>query len=256
MEHSEALQALVYRWIQSIDPKASQELHDSNGLKPLAIAPPVPVGTEEVRVGITCLDDKLTKGIRAAVLLHDEPVRLKAKHTHHSYTLDGEARVVAQADWDGFMHTAAPSSSWEISLLSPTACKVLKRIAPAPSAVAYYNSWLARWNAFSPIQLPTEELLAFVADRIDIVALNGRTDEMLISPQEKPYPGFSGTVTFAVNKPTKSDIPQLKTLDALVAFASYSGTGVQTMRGMGATQTRALSALKVPQAQRPGEQSA
>jgi CRISPR-associated endoribonuclease Cas6 len=247
MEHSEALQALLYRWIQSVDSKTSKELHDSNGLKPLAITPIVPAGEGEVYVGIACLDDKLANCIRAAVLLHDEPVGLKAKETHHSYTLDNEVPIVAQADWADFIRVATPSSSWEISLLSPTACKVLKRVAPAPAAVPYFNSWLARWNAFSPIQLPVKDILAFVTSRIDIVDVSGRTDKVFISPQEKPYPGFVGSVTFAVDKPTKQDVPQLRILDTLITFATYAGTGVQTMRGMGVTQTKALATLDLLQ---------
>jgi CRISPR/Cas system endoribonuclease Cas6 (RAMP superfamily) len=251
MEHSEALQALVYRWIQSVDPKTSKELHDGNGLKPLAITPLVPTGEREACVGIACLNDKLAKCIRAAVLLHNEPVGLKAREAHHSYTLDNEAHLVAQADWSDFIRAAAPSNSWEVSLLSPTACKVLKRVAPVPATVPYFNSWLARWNAFSPIKLPTEDILAFVASRVDITKIEGHTNKVFISPQEKPYPGFVGSVTFAVDKPTKQDAPQLKTLDTLIAFATYAGTGVQTMRGMGVTQTKILTTLGSLQAGQP-----
>jgi CRISPR/Cas system endoribonuclease Cas6 (RAMP superfamily) len=252
MEHSEALQALVYRWIQSVDPKTSQELHDSNGPKPIAITPLVPIGEGEVCVGIACLDDKLTKCIRAAVLLNDAPIGLKAKDTHHSYALDTEVDLVAQADWGDFVRAALPSSTWQIDLLSPTACKILKRVAPAPSAVAYFNSWLTRWNTFSPIQLPAKEILAFVEARVDIIELEGHTERVFISPQENPYPGFIGSVTFAVNKPTSKDAPQLKTLDTLITFATYSGTGVQTMRGMGTTQTKALEPLVSRPPSKPG----
>jgi CRISPR/Cas system endoribonuclease Cas6 (RAMP superfamily) len=233
----------VYRWVASVDPEASQQIHDSNGLKPLSVAPLVVSGEKEAHILITSLDDRLANSVRAAVLLHSEPVRLKAKKTHHSYTLNNEARCVARADWKDLVAKAVPSTQWHVDLISPTACKVQKRLAPAPSAVAYFNSWHVRWKEFSPVGLPVEDILTFVSERVDIIELRGHTVEVPITLQERPYPGFIGKVVFAVNKPVFKDIPYLKALDTLAEFAAYSGTGVQGMRGMGVTQTKSLATL-------------
>jgi len=48
--------------------------------------------------------------------------------------------------------------------------------------------------------------------------------------------GFQGSVRFQVLKPDTLDTDAMRALWALARLASYSGTGVETMRGMGQTR--------------------
>jgi CRISPR-associated endoribonuclease Cas6 len=250
-EHSQALQALIYRWIDSVDPEKAAQLHDGadgidgkRSMKPFSIAPLKAVGDKRLALSITSLDDDLARLICAGALLYNQPVRLKAKSTHHSYSLDPQIEHEVHCDWTDFLANAVPATAWKVTLVSPTACKIKGRINPAPLPSNYFASWFRRWESFSTKALPQLDILDFVEARVDVAALQGATKGVPIAPQEKPYPGFYGAVLFSVHKPTAKDRAYLEALDTLVAFAEFAGTGAQTMRGMGLTRTTRLKTWK------------
>ena len=238
--HAQALQGLVYSWIKAVDPNRSQTLHDSASSKPLSISPLAVVSDNLSAFYVTCLDDALACTVCKGADCHGNSIHLKAPSEVKTFTLDSNIEFVDESSWTKIEYESLAAYAWRIHLLSPTVCRKKGRLLPLPDPVNYFSSWYFRWESFAPKSLEAPTLLDFVKDHIDVIGFSGETVKIPVNENQEAFPGFTGTVEFAVRKSKLVDSTLLKKLDCLVSLGDFSGTGAQTMRGMGQTRTERL----------------
>lgn len=267
LRHTRAFQSCAYEWIRAAaekDPDADYgTLHDKNEYKPFTIAPIVREHTDTMgsvapspaasTVFEVTLLDETYKNLICSEFRDGAAIRLDT--VSYPVSLD----YLTTRSWKSFIDQATTAISWRIRLLTPTACKqsgtrevkgrVPGRTVPLPLPVNYFASWCYKWTKFSPLplggetQLTTDELLAFVNERVEVLAFEGRGFRYNAAPS-RIFPSFTGSVEFAVSWPEPDDAPFLKALDSLTMFAEYSATGIQTTAGMGQTRVERVSTLK------------
>lgn len=236
--HASGVYRLVLDWLEAGQAGVSKPLHDANQVKPVSIGP---VWSEaggcyfDVGVLVDHLVMPLLAGAtgRSAVCLGEQEYKLCP------------VQVLEQVSWEGLM-AAATQSEWEISLRSPTAhhpAGPVRRTVVLPEPALYFGSWLGRWNLCceSPID---PALLETVRIGVEVSACDGRTHTISlprgrkIGAPHKPaqFTGFVGDVRFRAIPVAKVPVNALRSLTALARFATFCGTGVDTMRGMGETR--------------------
>lgn len=241
---SQALQGLIYGWIKAVDPADSQELHDNNATKPFAISPLVPTESGTSIFYVSCLDDSLTASICKGADLNGKEVQLKTRSKLLTFDLDPNIVFESTTSWARFERDAVLAHAWGVQLLSPTVCLLNEQLLPLPQPVNYFASWYSHWESFAPKSLKLPEVLDFVRDRVIVTGFSGETIDVPINDKQEVFPGFIGRVDFAVHRPKSQDAKMLKILDRLISLSEYSGTGAQTMRGLGQTRTEQLQQIK------------
>jgi CRISPR-associated endoribonuclease Cas6 len=242
--HSLALQGLVYGWIKAVDPKRSERLHDDNVTKPFAISPLVPAENNSCIFYVSCLDDSLTGTICEGANRNGKRVRVKGPSKLLVFDLSPEIVFEHEVSWARLECDAVAAYAWRVHLLSPTVCRIKERLLPLPDPANYFASWYYRWEGFAPHSLRMPELLEFVKDRVVVTGFSGETIRVPINEKQTAFPGFVGTADFAVHRPMPADTTVLTALDRLVSLSNCSGTGTQTMRGLGQTRTEQIKLLK------------
>jgi CRISPR/Cas system endoribonuclease Cas6 (RAMP superfamily) len=146
--------------------------------------------------------------------------------------------IVASTDWEELL-VDPPDSPWmDFELVTPTAHHSpgpYRKSIVLPTPELYFGSWLGRWNLYCEEFPMPQEILEVVADRVAIGACTGGTRALSLE-RGRMFIGFQGSVRFQVLKPDTLDTDAMRALWALARLASYSGTGVETMRGMGQTR--------------------
>lgn len=158
------------------------------------------------------------------------------------------------APYEEIWELAEPQRLWAFHFASPTAFRArggepggkeeedsllpARKTAPSitfPEPRRCFQSWLSRWNEFSPYPFERDPLLDFVEKQV-IVTEHHLQTRMMQFPRGR-MAGFVGEAIFEVNGPAPPEL--LKQLDALAHFAFYAGTGYGTPRGMGQTRRAA-----------------
>lgn len=114
---------------------------------------------------------------------------------------------------------------------SPTAFKSTQGYyVPLPQPELVFGSLLDRWNAFSSVPL-SPALTAVFYESMATESVDIHSQEVKFGGgQWASITGFMGRVTYRMQK-TSSDIR--RAVNALAAFACYSGVGVKTTVGLG-----------------------
>jgi len=113
-----------------------------------------------------------------------------------------------------------------------------RKTAPSvtfPEPRRCFQSWLSRWNEFSPFPFERDRLLDFVEEHV-LVTEHRLQTRMMQFPHTK-MAGFVGEAILEVEGPAEKEL--LRQLDALAHFSFYAGTGYGTPRGMGQTRRAA-----------------
>jgi CRISPR-associated endoribonuclease Cas6 len=232
--HAKGLRALALHWIESVDPARSAAIHADHGLKPYALSPLSPA-REDGRHSwfeISVLDDGLAPLFVEGARLAGPVVRLGPSQ----YALSGWEASLAAA-WESLL--AAPGQGvreWDFRLLTPTAHHApgpYRKSLVLPSPESYYGSWLHRWNRYSPLGIDTS-LLDLVEARVAVSACAGGTQAVRLDSGRVAI-GFTGNVRFALLEPETVSLEVRLALTCLARFATFCGTGVDTMRGLGQT---------------------
>ena len=233
--HAGGLRALTLCWIGADQPGVADALHDFPGLKPYTIGPLRRTARgARCELGV-CVDWLLPLLLAGIEHTRDEEIRLGRQ----SFRLVEMPMPTRQVAWEELMAPAAPGESrWSFHLHTPTALHrtgTENRIAVVlPDPVLYFGNWLRRWNLCAPCAI-NEGLLAFVEEHIAVAYCAGETREVILDGARRVFVGFTGEVTFAAVHPRALTSADRTALATLARFATYAGTGVETMRGMGQT---------------------
>ena len=237
--HPLGLRAVVYDWIRRADPEAAQAIHDANQPKPYNIGPLLPwPGADprtpgavafEVSVLVDWVGDLIVAGAADAAT----GMRLGRDH----FRIAGPPELVRRASWEELMQSERAAARWRFRLVSPTAHHAAgehRKAVVLPSPENYFGTWTSRWNLCAP-QPFGPELRELIAERVAVTACDGHTERIELAPN-RSFVGFVGEVTFGFLQPRTAPPGSLEALTALARLAEFSGTGVETMSGMGKTE--------------------
>jgi len=124
-----------------------------------------------------------------------------------------------------------PPRQWRLEFLTPTTFHGKKTHLPFPLPESLINSWLRRWQAFSPIALAEDEVLQWA--RSNLAVSSYRLHTLPAREGERLRVGCVGTLTLrALDMP-----PYLRAaIDLLAHYAFYCGSGAHTAQGLGQTR--------------------
>ena len=232
-QHATGLRAVTLDWIRRADPELSQEIHDANQSKPFSISP---LWSEEgsAMFEVAVLADSLLAPLLAGIESAGETLRLG----YQTYSLR-EWHTFGAVTWEELLAPHPAARNFGFRIASPTAHHAageLRKSIVLPSPELYFGSWLGRWNVCCPAPFDMEAIRSLVEQQVAVRMCEGGTRAVTLD-QGRPFIGFQGTVRFTLLKP-ETVAPEYRTaLAALARFAAYCGTGVDTMRGMGQTET-------------------
>jgi CRISPR-associated endoribonuclease Cas6 len=221
----------MLKWVDAVSPETAAELHDSGAPKPYAISPLIMESGDRLYFDVFVLAEWMAPLLTAGAQQSGRNVRLG----RDAYLLTEAGGVIRSDTWQSLAGSPI-LGRWPIRLTSPTASHAgseLRKVIVLPTPENYFGSWFGRWNLCSPIPLQ-EHLLDIVRERAVVSYCEGKTERVTIDANRQ-FLGFMGEVTFEILKPRDIDPEDLRALSALVRYASYCGTGVETVRGMGQT---------------------
>ena len=236
-QHATGLRALVLSWIKAVDPALSAAVHDDPGPKPYSISPLWETDSGPV-FELSLLSEPLTQAVLAGMEAtgigpSGGDIRLGSQ-AYRVYP----PRPAQTAGWESLGRVPTEREHLlELRLLTPTAHHAtgpFRKSIVLPQPELYFGSWMGRWNKFAPHPLP-ETLLQLVLERVAVGACAGQTYAVQIDRQ-RTFNGFQGVVRFQVLRPQDVSREELSALWSLARLGSFSGTGVETMRGMGQTE--------------------
>ena len=231
-QHTAGLRALLLRWIAGNDEDLAESLHASNRPKPYSIGPLVIADDNILEFDVSVLSDDITWSILRGI----ERLGPKVRLGRFGYMMTGPVSYVHEQSWDELLQ-AQVRRSWRFALMSPVAHHAkgsLRKAVVLPDPVNYFGSWLSRWNLYGPAAI-SSAVLDVASDQIVVSHCAGATHRIAIE-RGRSFIGFVGEVTFDLLKPECVDVDSLLALGRLAALAPFSGTGVETMRGMGLTR--------------------
>jgi CRISPR-associated endoribonuclease Cas6 len=241
-----AAQALALRLIESRDAALAQELHDSQGPKPLTASNLVmgsrAQGTLQLEAGqsgwlrLTGLTETVSQHLLALSQAPPPAIELDGC----PLTVTGATLSPADHPWAGqtsYQALAAPYLLGDygapdrrvgLEFASPTTFRSQGRYIPLPLPELVFGSLLERWQRFAPIALHPE-LRRFAAEAMSLSRYRLRSRSI---PSKEPGTqiGFTGQAVFIA---LSQDRYWLNVIHLLAAFAFYSGVGYQTGAGLG-----------------------
>jgi hypothetical protein len=239
--HAKGLQALIYRWIEAGDSSLSEDIHAANELGPVSITRLSGTGIGCLRFVVGVLSEGVLGALVQAVAESDGGVRLGADH----YRLL-EVAVGNEATWEDLAGGADPlPASIHIRTVTPTAMHkgggtrgAPRKSMPEPRPDLYFGNWMERWarHCRSVDFGPTDDLIRFVDTYVALAHFQGGTEVVRDLDPGRFFIGFVGQASFKLLDKRFAGSPEWRALWALARMAEYSGTGVETMRGMGQTQ--------------------
>jgi CRISPR-associated endoribonuclease Cas6 len=227
------LYANLLTWVDAASPELAQALHDRPARKPFTVSALRARKAGGWRWRVTLLEDDLWAPLReggtrvGALDLNGTKVPV-AWH---------EVRVVHRS-YDALLTELKPRSYLRMAFVSPTTFRQGSLDLPLPEPSTIFQSWLSRWNDFSPdhVRLPAS-LLDTVYKHVGVVAIDHLHTQQHDLGYSRPV-GFVGRVTLVITHADRYYQADAWQLNALADYAEFCGTGRKTPYGMG--QTRRL----------------
>ena len=247
-----AVWACALGLIGSQQPEMAAALHDSTGLKPLAVSPlqgPFEVAGERLRLQAGKAYWFRVSSVAPALsgVLADLEAR-----PPRTLELDRQPFEVAAVSSDARRHAWARRQSYDalydvvwqepagasplltLDFVSPTAFLSQRRAVLWPEPRRVFGSLLQRWQAYAPALLPGDLEDAFEAC-LDVDAYDLRTRAQQYakgaSRQVWHQKGFVGTCCYRAQRGTPEAV--LRFLHLLARYALFAGVGSRTTVGMG-----------------------
>jgi CRISPR-associated endoribonuclease Cas6 len=243
-----SLRAALLRRLELLDPELTRFMHAANAgaaqnprpwtvsslLGPLerrgnylVARPGIPC-----RVRVTALAPEVHQALHDA-FLSDHPLAAEP------LVLEGVPfqPVVAATRWEGptgytsLLTYARPQRRISLRFRSPTGFRQRDQERPEPTPELCLVGYLNRWNAFSEVSLPQEDLLDYARQHLRVSRADLRPANQYVG--QNFIPGVMGWVEWESDG---SEPALLRLVNALADYAVYCGTGVQTTQGMGQTE--------------------
>ena len=234
-------------------PAVADRLHAGSSLRPFTLSPLM--GLPHPRRGEVLVEEGATAWFRVTTLEAALSARLEADWLPRlpaEVSLGGlrwrvvgaatrgdshpwAGRVGAQQLAEEHLLNRAPPVRWQVTLAAPTAFHGAEGHIPFPLPNLLVGSWLRRWQAFGPVQLPVETV-AWAWQRLAVSAYRLKTRP--VRDRHRTAIGCVGRLTLRAlrMKPGERAV-----VDLLSAYAFWCGSGHHTTQGMGLTRTRPLT---------------
>jgi len=239
------IHAMFLDMLRQASPDAAQEFHDLDGAKPFTVSP-LQGRLSGGRLGLkltegqtywvrfTVLEEKLFAYLLDALLkASTRTLRLDqaALRIDEVLTRPGASPLCRCQGFDSILEAARAERQVHLRFLSATAFRSGgKRNVLFPEPRLLFNSYLTRWQSFSPVKL--DDRVLEVVDRGTRIA-RYKLETRILDFGSYQEVGFEGTCTIEVAE----EVPEqtVRCLNALADFAFYCGTGAKTAMGMGQT---------------------
>jgi CRISPR-associated endoribonuclease Cas6 len=242
-----AAQAFFLASLRRLNPELSASVHDTDHMKPftastllgaeyrhdgLWLSPSHPVQlrftTLHPQLSMLMLNGLVPEWRANDVILHDQPLEIVAVETDPQVN-----RWTGKASFEGLLESASRERKiLRMIFGSPTAFKsTYGHFIPLPQPELVFGSLLDRWNMFSPILLPTT-LSSIFHDAVAIQSVEITSQEVVFGGGKwgNRITGFTGHAVYIIQT---SDREVRRAVNALAAFAHYSGIGIKTTSGLG-----------------------
>lgn len=144
---------------------------------------------------------------------------------------DWAGRITYDSFLEVFLSRFSPVK-WTLEFATPTMFNGAFFVYPFPQPESLVRSWLQRWQQFAPQRL-SEELPELARKHLAILGYTLSTENVRL--HGKTYPGAVGKMTLG----DRGLAPEMRqTLDMLMHYAFFCGSGYKTTQGLG--QTRLL----------------
>lgn len=236
-----------HHW-QKADSRVADQLHAEPQSRPFTLSPLLGLGApREGRIQVapgapgwfrvTTLTADLSARLEAAWLPQlPETLTLGPIHwrvcgsTADSAAHPWAGTATAQALVETHLLATEPPRQWRLRFATPTTFHAAGGHLPFPLPGALIGSWLRRWQAFGPVNLPDD--LADLAQQKAVIS-GYRLQTVPVRDGKRLTIGCVGQLTLAA--------PTLKpgeraAIDLLVAYAFWAGSGHRTTQGFGMTR--------------------
>ena len=137
------------------------------------------------------------------------------------------------------VQSAKTASRMSLRFYSPTAFRRMtprgqKTYNDTIDLIRCYQSWVNKWNTFSPVKLDKAEVLAFAQEHVQLTSASSASKRLNFGKHTEI--GWVGTCAFIFYPEDSLDPELLRTANCLADFAFYCGTGYKTTMGMGQTR--------------------
>lgn len=250
-----ATHALFLGLVDAVDPLTSARLHGETGGKPFTVSDvlglPATGKARHVTAGQesllrftsyeACLSSLLASSLPASlpavVEMGGGSFSVDAIHPGDSlHPLCGQASYGELAQHH-LLRRKKVSPHVRLFFASPTTFRSAGKNVPLPLPGLVFGSLVDRWNAFSPVTLPSE-IRAYAEEHMAISQCRLRTSMIDIAGGRQV--GFTGSCAYVA---VDTDPYWLRILHLLSAFAFFSGVGYKTTMGLGQTHSRRLTAV-------------
>ena len=241
--------------IRQSNPDISKKLHAQSALKPFTVSPLIAAAKQRdnrlhIRAGTECrlrytfLDDDLFAHFGKAFLTFKFPairlgeaefqVKQLVSHAAEERSWSGNTTYVELAE------SAKADTRMSFQFYSPTAFRKMTPRGQKTRSDTYldlvrcYQSWVNKWNAFAPIKLDKEAILAFITDHGQVTSIKAESRALNFGKHTEV--GWVGRCDCVFYPEDSLDENLLRTANCLADFAFYCGTGYKTTMGMGQTR--------------------
>ncbi|MEH2364493.1 CRISPR-associated endoribonuclease Cas6 [Nostoc sp.] len=126
-------------------------------------------------------------------------------------------------------------STISLSFISPTSFRRKGNHFPLPVPENLFHSYLRRWNDFSAMPIEQESFLKWIDEGV-IIHEHRLQSEKVAAGKRGSVTGFTGAISFGLNKAALANFEFSELFYALVQLAPYCGTGHKTTFGLGQTR--------------------
>lgn len=243
------LHAAWFKGWAALDERQAAALHQNQEqIKPFTISPLMnlpadPFGVCHFKAGqkawfrITALSDELTEHLNERIFTHQNPPIIQMANSRwlveEIYTRTNEHLWAGHISYDSLLQviqTSQPANQWTLEFATPMAINGNRFVYPFPAPESLVRSWLKKWLAFAPSELPAD-LPDLAREFLCIHHYQLHTE--LVRMRGQKWPGCVGQITF---KDLGLPPEMRQSLDVLMQFSFFCGSGYKTTQGMGQTR--------------------
>ncbi|MDV3351693.1 CRISPR-associated endoribonuclease Cas6 [Leptothoe sp. LEGE 181152] len=253
-QYTIGLHAWLLHQIQGIDPELSAYMHDGESEKPFSLT-----GLDgqfisqsqslqlqknkRYRWRVSSLCKPVTQGL--VTWLRQLPNEIVLRNTPliiESVNLAQPPTTYAKLLRQGQMGEGSVSLSFH----SPTSFRRKGHHLPLPWPPNVFHSYLRRWNHFAKKPVNQDDFLDWVDTYVILTQHQIATEKVAVGKRGS-VTGFTGAVTYALDRRGITERPFVAMFYALTQLAPYCGTGHKTTFGLGETQLGWHTAQASPQ---------